>query len=443
MRSVLAALALLLLPLAGLPARADEAAPAGLPATLTLEGALQIFRARGFDLLVADAQVKSAEGDLEAASASPNPQLSAGLTRSPGYDASKCTGCSATGFNVGLSDQGALSDLLFTRKKGLRQDVAKAALEAARGTRADAQRTLELLLKNLFVQALQARAQIDLAEEARTSAARTRELNEKRFALGAVSEADVARAEVAELEAEQLREQARAALASNRAALAVFLAVRGETPPFELDPSGLEFKVPAALSAATTESLFESLLQTAAQHRPDLQAAARQRARAEAQLSLVQRSRWPDLTLSVGYAQQGTSSDAISPPTLSAGVSLPLPILYRQSGEQQKAEADVIVQSALQQKVEAQVTADVRTAFASFSASRAQVERMDARLLGRARRARDLIEVQYQKGSASLLDLLDAQRTFLAVNAERLALLAGYWTAVSALEAAVSQELRR
>jgi outer membrane protein TolC len=68
---------------------------------------------------------------------------------------------------------------------------------------------------------------------------------------------------------------------------------------------------------------------------------------------------------------------------------------------------------------------------------------MDARLLGRARRARDLIEVQYQKGSASLLDLLDAQRTFLAVNGERLSLLAGYWTAVSALEAAVAQELRR
>ena len=68
---------------------------------------------------------------------------------------------------------------------------------------------------------------------------------------------------------------------------------------------------------------------------------------------------------------------------------------------------------------------------------------MDARLLGRARRARDLIEVQYQKGSASLLDLLDAQRTLLAVNGERLSLLAGYWTAVSALEAAVSQELRR
>ena len=438
MRSVLAALALLLLPLAGPSARADEAGP-GLPATLTLDDALRIFRARGFDLLVADAQVRSAEGDLEASSASPNPQLSAGVTRSPGYDASRCAGCSATGFSVGLSDQGALSDLLVTRKKGLRQDVSKAALEAARGARADAQRTLELALKNLFVQALQARAQIDLAEEARASAARTRELNEKRFALGAVSEADVARAEVAELEAEQLREQARAALASNRAALAAFLAVRGEPPPFELDPRGLEFKVPAALSSVSTESL----LQRAAQHRPDLQAAARQRERAEAQLALVQRSRWPDLTLNVGYAQQGTSADAIAPPTVSAGVSLPLPILYRQSGEQQKAEADVRAQSALQQKVEAQVASDVRTAFASFSSARAQVERMDARLLGRARRARDLIEVQYQKGSASLLDLLDAQRTLLAVNGERLSLLAGYWTAVSALEAAVSQELRR
>ena len=427
------------MPLVAVPARADQGAPASIPAVLTLEEAVAIFRARGFDLLVADAAVASAEGDLAAAGASPNPVLSAGVTHSPGYDASKCQGCSATGFNLGLSDQGALSDLLFTRKKGLRQDVSKAALEAARGARADAQRTLELSLKNLFVQALQARAQIDLAEEARASAARTRELNEKRFSLGAVSEADVARAEVAELEAEQLREQARAQLESTRAALATFLAVRGPLPVFELDPHGLDFKVPAALSVASADSL----LQQAAGARPDLQAAARQRERAEAQLSLVQRNRWPDLALNLGYAQQGTSSDAIAPPTVSAGVSLPLPVFYRQSGEVQKAEADLRALSAQQQKLEAQVAADVRTAFAAFSAARSQVERMDARLLGRARRARDLIEVQYQKGSASLLDLLDAQRVFIAVNAERLALLAGYWTAVSALEAAVSQELRR
>ena len=433
------------------PARADAPAPAApvstgegeaaaIPATLTLDAAVALFRARGFDLLLADAQVAAAVGDLQAAGASPNPQLSAGLTHSPGYDASKCAGCSATGFNLGLSDQGAISDLLLTQKRGLRQDVARAALEAAKLTRADAQRTLELALKTLFTQALLARAQIDLAGEAKDSAGRTRALNEKRFALGAVSEADVARSEVAELEAEQAREAATQQLAALRAALGAFLGLRGAAPPpaFELDPKGLDFRVPQPLSQASAETLLQAALEA----RPDLRAWALQRERAEASIALVKRQRWPDLTLNVGYAQQGTSSDSISPPTVSVGLSLPLPILYRQGGELLRAQADLATQSALQQKQGAQVVADVRSAFAAFGAARSQVERMDARLLGRARRARDLIEVQYQKGSASLLDLLDAQRTFLAVNGERLALLAGYWNAVASLEAAVSKELR-
>jgi outer membrane protein, heavy metal efflux system len=150
----------------------------------------------------------------------------------------------------------------------------------------------------------------------------------------------------------------------------------------------------------------------------------------------------PDVQLSAGYAQQGTSSQAISPPNISVGVALPLPIFYQQGGEIARAAADLRAQLATRQKLEAQVAADVRSAFAAFTASRAQVERMDGRLLARARRARDLIEVQYQKGAATLLDLLDAQRTFQAVNGERLALLAGYWTAVASLEAAVAKELR-
>ena len=448
MRTVCPALALLaLLAAPSRPARAAGVAAASaseggaaIPATLTLEAALGLFRTRGFDLLLADAQVAAAAGDLLAAGASQNPQLSAGLTHSPGYDASKCAGCSATGFNLGVSDQGALSDLLLTRKRGLRQDVARAALEAAKLSRADAQRTLELSLKTLFTQALLAGAQIDLAGEARESAARTRALNEKRFALGAVSEADVARAEVAELEAEQAREGATQQLASLRAGLGVFLGLRGAAAPpaFELDPKGLDFRVPAALAEASAGSLLQAALEA----RPDLRATALQRERAAASIALVQRQRWPDLALNLGYAQQGTSQDAIAPPTVSVGFSLPLPILYQQGGELARAEADLSAQAALRQKQEAQVVADVRAAFAAFSAARAQVERMDARLLGRARRARDLIEVQYQKGSASLLDLLDAQRTFLAVNGERLALLAGYWNAVASLEAAVSKELR-
>jgi cobalt-zinc-cadmium efflux system outer membrane protein len=438
MRSVAAAILLVCsLPAAAADeAASSSAAAAGASGFLTLAGALGTFRERGFDLLLADAQVAAAKGDLLSAGASPNPSLSAGITHSPGYDASRCAGCSATGFGLGLSDQGAISDALFTRKRELRQEVARAALQAATLGRADAQRTLELSLKSTWTQALLAQAQGLLAEEARASAARTRGLVERRFALGAVSEADVARAEVAELEAEQIRDQAAAQLASARVALGVFLGQRGLGSSVALDPRGLDCPVPDALAAATAEGL----LQVARAARPDLLATARQEERAAAALRLARRQLWPDPAFNVGYAQQGISSDSIAPPTLSVGLSLPLPLLYRQDGEVARAEADLRAQSALRGKLEAQLAADVQSAFAAFTAARAQLERMEGRLRGRARRARDLIEVQHQKGAASLLELLDAGRTLLAVEGERLSLLAAYRTAVAALEAATATE---
>ena len=89
------------------------------------------------------------------------------------------------------------------------------------------------------------------------------------------------------------------------------------------------------------------------------------------------------------------------------------------------------------------MTQEVRAAWAQFTSAHAQLERMDGRLQGRARRARDLIEIQYTKGAATLLDLLDAQRTLLTVSGERLTLLASYWNSVAQLEAAAAKELRK
>ena len=62
-------------------------------------------------------------------------------------------------------------------------------------------------------------------------------------------------------------------------------------------------------------------------------------------------------------------------------------------------------------------------------------------LLQSARRARDLVEIQYRKGAASLLEYLDAQRTYISVNLESLQDLAGYWTAVFKLEQALGRPL--
>ena len=408
-----------------------------LPSPLTLPLALQIFRERGFDLLLAGQQVQSAEGDLQIAGAIANPQLSGGLGKSFNYDPAQCAGCSSLQESVGLSDQGAIFDLLLN-KRGLRKDVARAALEAARLSRDDAQRTLEFQLKQQFLQAALATEQARFSREAMESTARTRGLMERRYGAGAVSEADLAKTEVAALEAEQQLDQAQAQLASARAAVVFLLGGQEPQPALELSTEALDYRA-GALPALSFDTLYTEALEA----RPDLRALGRQIERAEAALSLARRLRIPDLQLSATYTQEGTGNNALTPPTLSFGVSLGLPIFYQQQGEIRRAEADLRIQTLQRSKVRAQVAQDVSQAFASFESGQKLVERMQGKLLGRAQRARDLARIQYEKGASSLLELLDAERTYIAVHGEYVQDLSIYWTAVAQLEQAAGKDLRR
>ena len=68
-----------------------------LIAALSLPEALRIFRERGFDLLLAQEQVESAQGELQIAAAIANPQLTGSAGKSFDYDPGACAGCSAAG----------------------------------------------------------------------------------------------------------------------------------------------------------------------------------------------------------------------------------------------------------------------------------------------------------------------------------------------------------
>lgn len=434
---------------APLAARAEAPAvpePPRLPARLTPEEALRLFRERGLDLLVADAAVLSAEGDLRAAGAVANPQLSASYGRSRTFGScvdvngnpGPCGWLPEPQYGLGLSDSAAIFDVL-TGKRALRVRAARAALEASRASRADAERTVGAQVKGQLVQVVLAQESLRFAREVAASQARALELTRTREEAGAISEADVARVEVAKLEADQAVDAAAQALRDARAQLAFLLGARGEVPDFEVEaPELAHARPPPALAGATAAALTAR----AAERRPDLRAARLQRDRAEGALALARRQRIPDVTLSLNYSQEGTTNQAVTPPTFTLGVSLPLPVFYQQQGEIRRAEADLATQSLSGAKLEAQVAADVATALSDYTAAAALVARMEGGLLARAERARDLVEVQYRKGAASLLDFLDAQRTFVATRVEYHQDLSAFWTALYKLEAAVGEELR-
>jgi cobalt-zinc-cadmium efflux system outer membrane protein len=428
--------ALLLAGVAGAVESAPEPPP--LPSVLSLTEALARFKRDGLDVLIAEAAVEGAQGDVSLAGAVPNPSLSGTFGKS-----FVCDGCNflpPAAFSVGLGDQNAIEDSL-SGKRGLRLEVARAALRAARLGRADAERTGVALVKQQFVQALIAQESLLTAEETARDSAKLRELMSVRYRSGAVSEADLARVETDALEAQQSVATAQLQVRSAKLSVAFLLGIRSAVPEFRVEaPELLTAAIPQELASATSQRLLSQALEL----RPDLQASQAQIERADASVRLAKRLVFPDIALSVNYAQQGTTATAITPPTITVGLTFILPIFYQQQGEIRRAEADARTQELAKAKAQAQVVSDVESAFAAYRTALERAQRMegDTGMLARARLARDLVGIQYQKGAASLLELLDAQRTFRTIAFEARSNLADYWTSVFRLEQAVGRTLQ-
>lgn len=461
-------------------ARAEGPVPKSteLPQTLTLDEALRIFHERGLELLIAEANVRNAEGAVKIAGAVPNPGMSAtwgkaftytpndpscgwgggaGYGPAPNAAPGNYAKCGSWSWNVTVSDNAALEDTL-SGKRDLRQKVARNALAAAKMSRVDADRTLTFQVKAAYLQVAQAVLGLKFAQAVADSNVT---LLEKvrvwlREGKSGITDADVARMETQKSESDQALDTARETLRQARVGLAYLLGVRGEVPDFDVDTHVLDYRVPSGLADATEVGL----LRAAFSHRPDLVAAGYNLYSAEAQLSLIKRQRFPDVAVSLGYtggglgsAQYGGSGTNApsAEPTFIFGVSGTLPIFYQLQGETRQAEAAVDT-NALQQAVTTkQVVTDVDTAYVAFVTTQKLVNRMERGepegkvrpILQSAKVALDITRLQWERGAASLTDFLLALQTYIAIKVEYNADLTNYWTAVYELEEAVGTELHQ
>jgi cobalt-zinc-cadmium efflux system outer membrane protein len=403
-----------------------------IPSVLSLDEALRILNTRGLDLLIADAAVASAQADTQTAAAIANPELSIMGGSAFNFDpnAPGCTGCSRGVLNVTVSDNAAIFDAILG-KRGLRVDVARAALAAAKLTRNDAKRNLELQVKQAYVQVVLAAETLDLDREIQKSLEGTLAVGRAQYPR-ALDEGGLARIEVQKLEGDQAVASDLQSLRQAKVALAFLLGARRIAPDFEVERSAIKFRVPDALATATPNAL----IRRAVDARPDVAALGYQRLRADASVTLARRSQVPDITLGASFASW-------APPTLFGQVGANIPIFYQQQGEIRRARADLTTQSLQYAKSLALVAADVERAHAAFKANKELIERMEGGLLDRAKVARDIVEKQYRGGNLPLSDFLDAQRTYIATRQEYLTDLTAYWTAVFQLEQAVNGDLRR
>jgi cobalt-zinc-cadmium efflux system outer membrane protein len=278
---------------------------------------------------------------------------------------------------------------------------------------------------------------LDFMNETQKSTVETRDLVKTRFRLGSVSEADVARAESAKLEADQAVDAAYGDLLNQQANMAFLLGVRGTVPNYDVESHVLDYRELPVLA----EYASSGLLQMAQRNRPDLKAAEYQEQQARTSLDLARRQRFPDIALSVAYTQLGDGQNASQPSSISVGVSAPLPLFYQNQGEIAKANANIQTQIIQRTKLNAQISSDVAASWAGFTTARRRVLRMQDELLHQVDYALKLVAIQYEKGAATLLELLDARRTFISVNLEYRQNLSDYWTAAVRLEQTLGVEM--
>jgi cobalt-zinc-cadmium efflux system outer membrane protein len=374
-----------------------------------------------------------AEADIQTAEQLPNPFLNGnvGWTLSCG---GPCTTGTPWGWGLTVADQGLLEGAI-TNKRGLKREVADRALTAAKYGRVDAERVLIAETKIQYVQTAAAAMKVDFTREVAASLAKSVEVNRVRYPR-VIDEGQLFRVEQEALKADQEVDRAVRDLRQQEIELAFLIGITQNIPTIEVDKAAMKYRMPEALASTSKESLYRMALES----RPDRRQAAARAAQSESQIALSQRQRFPDISLNAGYSIQGTGSFNSNFPTLVVGATMPFPILYQQQGEIRRAEADREAALVARRKIDATLSTDIESAYNAFQTARTIVDRYESALLERARRAREITQVQYTAGSATLTDLLDAQRSFVQVNVDYQTELVNYWTAVFQLEQAVGRE---
>jgi outer membrane protein, heavy metal efflux system len=204
---------------------------------------------------------------------------------------------------------------------------------------------------------------------------------------------------------------------------------------------------PATQLELTTELDFKRLdpdisrLRTVAlEARPDVRSKRLAFSQREADLKLAKAYRYPDVTVGAGYAVQGPRGPD-NPGQIALNFGLPLPLFNRNQGGIMQAEVAVQTAEADLNRTLNQVENQLDVAYRNLIHSRRLVEAFVGGVLDDARSTVTIVERAYERGGATILDLLDAARTSRTIQQNYIEALFNYQRNVIQLESAVGQEI--
>lgn len=413
MRKVWPLFLALSLSLASAPSPADTGSPTR---ELTLADVARLVAERNRSLLVARRATATAEAGVDIAAARPNPTVSLNTS---GINARRPTA------NSGSLDTVLRIDQPFERgnKRDLRLAVADRQLAASRADETDALRQQQALARQAYFDLKAAEERERLSQESAALAQKVLAKAELRLKAGDLSGADVARIRTDTLKAEGDAAQARIDRQRARLVLAQLLALDGEA--FRLATTG-PWPDLSPLPAAAGD----------VEKRPDVIAARHRLESAEQAIQLARSQQVRDVTIG---AQIERDKQEHGTNLVGVGISIPLFTGYDYRGEIRQAYVARDMASDDLERLRA--NADAELAQTSFEAERLSERARGLRdeALPAARKAAAAVQLAFDHGAASALDVIDARRSLYAIESDTTNALADAAKARAAWAAALNR----
>lgn len=388
--------------------------------TISLEDAIQMALTHNHNMLATRTTIGQSEAEEITANLRPDPVLMGDTQFLPLFQPGN--------FSSDYIDNTAQFDLgvsyLFERgeKRQHRLQAARDTTAVTRSQVADNERTLTFNVATQFINVELAESTLALANQDLKSFQNSVDITQARYNAGDIGLDDLLKMKLQFLQFQTDVAQATLARAQGLSDLRQLLGYESVSA---------EYDVASSFDYQPMKGGLEDLQATALKNRPDLQAAVNGVAAANSAFQLQKAIGKRDVTGQVSYTHLNYLNE------LSFFGQIPLPIFDRNQGEIKRAGIAITQAQQQQYYANGQVLTDVRDAYEAWKANDEIVGLYRTGYLDDAQQSRDITDYAYKHGAASLLDFLDAERSYRATQLGYRQALASYLLALEQLREAV------
>ncbi len=423
-RFVRGATGLLMLAVLGTGIAAAQASPKP-EVRITLEQAEQMALAHN----------RTLQADLTLISQSKANEITAGLRPNPVFDTdalfipffSPKNLNSDTLNNTSEFDAGVSYDFQLYGKRKARMSAAHAATTVTRSLVSNDERRLRYDVAAQFIHVVYAESKLRFAKQDLATFDKSLKISKRQYTAGSISHGSLLK-----LQLQRLLFQTD----YTSAQVAVIQAKNNLRQLVGFDALPANYDVLGRLHAPNPHRSLLGLEAEALRNRPDLAASRQNVTEAESQLHLARAYAHPSLGTTLDYTRLAGMND------LSSYATMAIPIFDRNQGNIAGAKAQITQANEQERAAEQLVLTQVRSAYAEQQSALQVVDLYRSGYLGDAQQSLSISEYAYLRGDTSLLNFLDAERSYRTVELDYRRALAQAMLSDQRLQEVVNKTMR-